>query len=65
MVAEHLGRKVPQEYLDFIASYTAKGNWKSWYLNNAHCQNKEIRLYTKKGSLSNIYDKKNILVRGY
>lgn len=59
MISKHLGRNIPQEYLDFIATYTAKGDWKSWYLNNAHNQNKEIRLYTKKGLLSNSYDKKS------
>lgn len=59
MISKHLGRNIPQEYLDFIATYTAKGDWKSWYLNNAHNQNKEIRLYTQKGLLSNSYDKKS------
>lgn len=59
MITTHLGRNILKNYLEFIEKMDSKENLQVWYFNNAHRHNKQIKLYTKTGLLSNSYDKKS------
>ncbi|GIM54883.1 hypothetical protein [Capnocytophaga cynodegmi] len=57
MITKHLGRTIPEDYLEFIEKINSKENFQMYYFNNTYHNNKKINLYTKKGLLSNSYDK--------
>ncbi|MFK8302527.1 hypothetical protein ACI75Y_06415 [Capnocytophaga stomatis] len=59
MITKHLGKNIPKDYLEFIEKIDSKENFQVWYFNNPYRHNKQIKLYTKKGLLSNSYDKKS------
>ncbi|CEN38510.1 hypothetical protein [Capnocytophaga cynodegmi] len=59
MITEHLGRKLPKEYLDFITSYEKQDFWLTIYPNTENQFSEEVEIWTESQLLSNTYDKNN------
>ena len=58
MITEHLGKKLPSEYLDFIASYKGQDFWLTMYPNTENQFSEEVFLWTKDQLLACTYDDK-------
>ncbi|GJQ07216.1 hypothetical protein CAPN010_13740 [Capnocytophaga cynodegmi] len=52
MITEHLGRKLPKEYLDFITSYEKQDFWLTMYPNTENQFSEEVEIWTESQLLS-------------